>query len=298
MKRLLRFLFVVPALLIALLPVGGQAASSPGCPTPIFLRMNAYYVPYMYPGRPYLSCAGEVMAPLRGLLLIVGGRFTSASTGSFAWSVGGTTLSFRAGDRRARLDSAPLTLRAAPVIHSATGSLFIPLRAIGDAFGIRYSWDPRTRVFAMTHPRLMDPGRLEEVAEFEDALANTTRSGPDTTELLPRSLSLVGFVERYPDVQISKYRMTVGLEDVSRSGIPPQRVRLYTLVFASPRGVIYKGGAAIFFTIDFTAKDPCHQVARRQYRCVEEFQGQGDVPHSAFNHGLQMVVLRVQIGRR
>lgn len=297
MNRVPRFLFVVLAL-VGLVSARGQAAPLLGCPTPVFLRMNAYYVPYIYPGRPYLSCAGEVMAPLRGLMLIVGGRFTLFSPGSFAWSVAGTTLSFRTGDRRARLNGVPFTLRDAPTIHTATGSLFVPLRAVGDAFGIRYTWDPRARIFAMTHPRLMDAGRLEEVSEFEDALANTMRSGRDSTELLPRSFSLTGYVERFPDVRISKYRMLLTLEDVSPSGIPPQRVRLYTLVFGSPRGVLYKGGAAIFFTIDFTAKDPCRPAGPRRYQCVEVFQGQGDVPHSAFKHGLQMIVLRLQIGRR
>jgi hypothetical protein len=81
---------------------------------------------------------GVVYVPAKAVLQAMGGTVTASGSG-FDVKVGGTALSFRAGDANAKLNGQAIRLKAAPL--SDKGGTLIPASLLTDAFGAKVQWD-------------------------------------------------------------------------------------------------------------------------------------------------------------
>lgn len=151
---------------------------------PVFLKVNQYFVLYTYPRAPYIDSQNRIMIPLR----IFCGDFFGADvdfdnkTKAVIVKFSGKTLKLTIGSKAVEIDGQPAELDTVPVF--CNGNVFVPLRALTNAFGINTGWNSQYRYIHLEDERIM---KTETFLYMED----TTRAEiADPDAFIPVSASL------------------------------------------------------------------------------------------------------------
>ncbi|MDO9534520.1 MAG: copper amine oxidase N-terminal domain-containing protein [Bacillota bacterium] len=151
---------------------------------PVILKINQYFVLYTHPKAPYLDNQNRLMVPL-GMFCrrLLGANVeydhqTKLITVNFSEK----TLELTIGSPVIKIDGQPMKLDTVPVLDN--GHVFIPLRALINAFDIKSKWNSQYAYVQLEDDRIM---KTQTILYMED----TTRaqiSDPDA--FIPVSASL------------------------------------------------------------------------------------------------------------
>lgn len=112
----------------------------------------------------------RTLVPLRSIFEELGaGVQYNAKDKTITAKKGTTTVWLKVGSKTAKINNKAITIDAAPQVYS--GSTFVPLRFIGDAFGVKTDWDPRAEAAIVTAP---NKKLIVHVGEFDKASTATS----------------------------------------------------------------------------------------------------------------------------
>ena len=152
---------------------------------PVFLKVNQYFVLYTYPKAPYIDSQNRIMVPLRMFCWRLFGADVDFDdkTKSVTVKFSGKTLRLTIGSKAVEIDGQPVKLDTVPVF--CDGNVFVPLRALTNAFGINTVWNEQYRYIYLQDERIM---KTQTILYMED----TTRAEiADPDAFIPVSASLV-----------------------------------------------------------------------------------------------------------
>jgi len=152
---------------------------------PVFLKVNQYFVLYTYPKAPYIDSQNRIMVPLRMFCWRLFGANVDYNNKTKAVTVkfSGKTLKLTIGSKAIELDGQPAEMDTVPVL--CDGSVFVPLRSITNAFGIKTEWNDQYRYIYLQDERIM---KTQTILYMED----TTRAEiADPDAFIPVSASLI-----------------------------------------------------------------------------------------------------------
>ncbi|MEL7568550.1 MAG: hypothetical protein AAGU27_27285, partial [Dehalobacterium sp.] len=140
MQYIKKMIGIVVLMLIMLLqtPV---AASESLQEQPIVLKINQYYILYMYPAAPFIDKNGSLMIPLRSFTELMGGKLTyKPEMHSAQIEIGGES---------ADID---LNQESITIIKDAA---FIKLKTLLNQLNLGYEWDSKNTFLKIDQPDLM-----------------------------------------------------------------------------------------------------------------------------------------------
>lgn len=240
--------------------------SAQGNESPIFLKLNEYYVFHATPIGP-TSYAGSLFVPAT-LLELMGFTTTIAASHTMAILRRGET-SLTATVDRSTYEVDPgvqgvkpqqLSTKLAPRRHQS-GEMLIPVRILIDVFRIRAVWDAQHRIL-----HLQDAGMMRATSPtlslFEENLLKTN-SRP-TQDLVPISFSL----GKTSNPDLKRHEIRIVLKDISVHRILPGQQALYTIIYYVG-GPAVIGGRDLFVSTDLgRSTDPCHPSGTRVFTCI------------------------------
>ncbi|HET8562733.1 MAG TPA: hypothetical protein VFM35_02555, partial [Candidatus Binatia bacterium] len=186
------------------------------------------------------------------------------------------SMGLKAGTKQATVDGDLLTLPTAPEWLQQDFDMAVPLRSLAKAFGIPNSWDSRSRILSLRHPKL---ARNAAVELFEERLLHTAPTR-DTDSFVPARFSL-----RQVDMNgVLRYRVEIRLKAVP--GAAKGKPTMYTVaVYENGNSAI--GGWRIFTSTDAgSTKDPCTKQ-NAVTSCIDHF----DVAGSP----LRYILMRIRV---
>lgn len=112
----------------------------------------------------------RTLVPLRSIFEELGaGVKYNAKDKTITATKGSTTVWLKIGSKTAKINNKAITIDVAPQIYN--GSTFVPLRFIGDSFGVKIEWDAKAEAAILTAP---NKKLIVNVGEFDKAYAMTS----------------------------------------------------------------------------------------------------------------------------
>lgn len=127
------------------------SASEPPQEQPIVLKINQYYILYMYPAAPYIDKSGSLMIPLRSFTELMGGKLT--------YEPEIQRVEIEIGEKSANID---LKQEAITIVKDAA---FIKAKTLLNQLDLKSQWDEKNTLLLISQPDLM---QHEGIRTFED----------------------------------------------------------------------------------------------------------------------------------
>ncbi|MFJ5625699.1 copper amine oxidase N-terminal domain-containing protein [Peribacillus loiseleuriae] len=152
MKKLLFFIFI----LLAVHPLSSTAAKSslPDKETPIYLKMDKYFILYTQPSAPFLDQQGRLLIPLRSIQDLMGGKVSyNHNTKTATVEILSNSFDLTINSKTAYVNKKEVKMDTIPVLKNE--AMFLPLRLFLDHTDIEYKWDNDLKFLHITDKRVL-----------------------------------------------------------------------------------------------------------------------------------------------
>ncbi|MFB7156038.1 copper amine oxidase N-terminal domain-containing protein [Lysinibacillus sp. NPDC056232] len=208
-KLILSSLLALILLIVAPLGFKADASSLPAKETPIYLKMDKYFILYTRPSAPFLDQQGRLLVPLRSIQDLMGGEVSySHQTKTATVKLLKQTFELTINAKTAYVNQKELTMDTVPVLKD--GALFLPLRLFLDYTDIEYKWRNDVNLLHITDKRVV-------VGEpFENFAGNDFTAG-----YLDDAFHLSAFKVQNSSISIKAQNMTGKTVPYGKTDIQP-----------------------------------------------------------------------------
>jgi hypothetical protein len=132
---------------------------------PILLKMNQFYVVSVKPNGPYLTKDNQLMVPCGVFCrrLIGANVVYDQKTQSTDITFGKQTVTMTANSKTIQIDGKNSKINAAPILEN--GTMFISVRALADAFGIKITWNSDYHYTQLNDDRIMKTNAITSMMD-------------------------------------------------------------------------------------------------------------------------------------
>lgn len=160
-------LFTFACLLLILLAVQSvstmAATSLPTKETPIYLKMDQYFILYTQPSSPFLDKQNRLLIPLRSIQDLMGGTVSynhDAKTATV--QLLNRSFDLTINSKIASVDQTDIQMDTTPVLKN--GAMFLPMRLFLDHANIEYKWVNDLQLLHITDKRVVKGKPFENFA--------------------------------------------------------------------------------------------------------------------------------------
>lgn len=146
---------VLILILLAVQPISSFANQSlPTKDTPIYLKIDKYFILYTQPGSPFLDQQGRLLVPLRSIQDLMGGKVSyNPNSKTAIVKFLNNSFDLAINSKLAYVNKEEVKMDTIPVLKN--GAMFLPLRLFLDKTDIEYKWDNGLQLLHITDKRIL-----------------------------------------------------------------------------------------------------------------------------------------------
>lgn len=175
--------FGVLFLLLIIVPLSSAQAAERTISSPVYLKINDYYILYTTPTPPFIDKQNRLLIPLRTVSDLLGAKVTYDSRDKTAViEFGSETVQLTVGSKEVNVNGKILEMDTVPVMIKQ--SMFIPAKVLIEAFNLVGEWDSTNHILTLRDDRFIS-------AEIEDYKERTLKVSPVSDHtFVPQSFEL------------------------------------------------------------------------------------------------------------